>query len=247
MRRRDFLSLAGSAAALGALSAACSSRPAGTGTISTSPPPTSGPSTVPSTTTTTTTPAASAPTSAEWARLSRSLDGNLVLPSSSGYLLAAESYNPVFDGSRPKAIAYVASPADVAGAIGFGRDHSLPLSIRSGGHCYGGWSTGDGLVIDVSKLSSVEVSAGSGTVVSGSGARLVDFYAAIAPSGRAVPGGSCPTVGIAGLALGGGLGVLDRKFGLTCDNLVSAQIVLASGELVTCDATRHPDLFWALR
>ncbi len=194
---------------------------------------------------TTTTAPLSPPSAADWASLSKALDGRLVRPGSSGYPTDALSYNPVFDGARPQGIAYVGSASDVQTAIGFGRDHGVQLSIRSGGHCYGGWSTGNGLVIDVSKLSAVSVNGDE--VTAGSGTRLVDLYAACAPHAVAVPGGSCPTVGIAGLTMGGGLGVIDRKFGLTCDNLQSADVVLASGELVTCDASTHSDLFWALR
>ena len=96
-------------------------------------------------------------------------------------------------------------------------------------------------------MNEVDYQAATGLVSVGSGTRLIDLYAGLAPHGVAVPGGSCPSVGIAGLALGGGLGVLGRKFGLTCDNLESAEVVLASGETVNCDATHHSDLFWALR
>ncbi len=170
-----------------------------------------------------------------------------MLPGSSDYVTAAQSYNPVFDGARPQAIAYVASGADVAKAIAIGRQHGVPLSIRSGGHCYGGWSTGSGLVIDVSRLNEVSVDEPAATASVGAGARLIDVYAGIAPHSVAVPGGSCPTVGIAGLTLGGGLGVLGRRFGLTCDNLLEAEVVLASGDVVTASATSNPDLFWALR
>lgn len=168
-----------------------------------------------------------------------------MLPSSAGYTTAVQSYNPVFDGAHPLAVAYVESAADIAEVVGYGRDRNVPLSVRSGGHCYGGWSTGRGIVIDVTRLDAVSVSGG--TVTAGSGTRLVDFYAAMAPHGIAVPGGSCPTVGLAGLALGGGLGVLDRKLGLTSDNMVGAEVVLASGDVVTCSDSSHSDLFWALR
>ena len=177
--------------------------------------------------------------------LARELQGELVLPSSPSYAADAESYNPVFDGARPLAIAYVESARDVVAAVGYGKDRGVPLSIRSGGHCYGGWSTGPGLVIDVSRLSAVSVAAAA--VSAGTGTRLIDLYAALARSGVAVPGGSCPSVGLAGLALGGGLGVLDRKFGLTSDNMVSAEVVLASGDVVTCSSSERTDLFWALR
>jgi FAD/FMN-containing dehydrogenase len=170
-----------------------------------------------------------------------------VRPSSPDYALSVRSYNPVFDRAHPAALAYCASAADVALAIQFAERHSLDLSVRSGGHCYGGWSTGSGLVIDVSPMNQVDYDPGTGIARVGSGTRLIDLYASLAPHEVAVPGGSCPSVGIAGLALGGGFGVLGRKFGLTCDNIESAEVVLASGETLTCDAEHHPDLFWALR
>ncbi len=244
MRRREFIKIGGlflSAGAAGTAVAAC-----GTGTASRPLRTTSAPPR-----TTRAPPRTSAPRPGDWATLGRSIEGRLVLPSSPAYATDVQSYNPVFDGARPKAIAYVASPADVSTAVAFGRDHGIQLSIRSGGHCYGGWSTGSGLVIDVSELSQVSI-ARAGTlsgveVATGSGTRLVDLYAACAGDGVAVPGGSCPTVGIAGLALGGGLGVLDRKLGLTCDRMLSAEIVLASGEVASCDSSTRPDLFWALR
>ena len=97
---------------------------------------------------------------AEWETLARSLQGRLVRPSSPGYAVDAESYNPIFDGAHPAGIAYCASAADVASAIAFAEQHDLQLSVRSGGHCYGGWSTGPGLVIDVSPMNQVSVDTG---------------------------------------------------------------------------------------
>lgn len=242
MRRRDFLRVSAGVltGAAGAALAGCSS-PAGSGHGE---PPTTRPGRQPTTTTTATTTTL-LPVPKDYAALARAMRGELVLPSSPGYATDAQSYNPVFDGTHPSAIAYVESSRDVAEVIGYGRDHHLPLSIRAGGHCYGGWSTGPGVVVDVSRLSAVKVS--SGTVSAGSGTRLIDFYSGLAPNGVVVPGGSCPTVGLAGLALGGGLGVLDRKLGLTCDNMSGAEVVLASGEIVACSETSHSDLFWALR
>ena len=252
MKRREFIRLAGglmASAATGATASACSSSSAEKG--GTLP----GSSVATTTravkttrpTTSTTSIAGGPPSRTDLARLGHSLEGDLVLPGSPDYLTSAQSYNPVFDGARPKAIAYVASAADVAASIAFGREHDVRLSIRSGGHSYGGWSTGDGLVVDVTRLAdaSVDMSAGAASV--GAGCRLVDVYAALAPHSVAVPGGSCPTVGIAGLTLGGGLGVVGRRFGLTCDNLLEADVVLASGDLVTASPSQHSDLFWALR
>jgi hypothetical protein len=245
MRRREFLKLSSSlvgGAALAGCSAAATAPPKHPGTTGSGGP---HPETTGTTRTTTTTTSPKRP--GDFAALSRSMRGELVLPSSPTYALDAQSYNPVFNGAHPLAIAYVESAGDVVQVIGYGTDHGVPLSIRSGGHCYGGWSTGPGLVIDVSRLSQVTVAPGPGTATAGTGTRLVDFYNALAGSGVAVPGGSCPSVGLAGLALGGGLGVIDRKFGLTSDNMVSAEVVLASGEIVRCSSTEHPDLFWALR
>jgi FAD/FMN-containing dehydrogenase len=251
MRRRDFMRLAGGVLAAGAAGAALggcsgSQRAAGAPVKARStlePPSTAAPTTA----VTTTTLVPGAPTAADWASLAKMLHGDLVLPTSAGYVTDAHGYNPLFDSTRPQAIAYVASAADVSTAVAFGREHGVPLSIRSGGHCYGGWSTGSGLVIDVSVLNAVSVDPAGRTVSAGAGTHLVDFYAGLAPHSLAVPGGSCPTVGLAGLTLGGGLGVLGRQFGLTCDNLVAADIVLASGDVVTASATSSSDLFWALR
>jgi FAD/FMN-containing dehydrogenase len=237
VRRRDFLALGG----LAAVFAGCSrvaSPPSSTArrehlATSTTTTPSSEPST--------TIPA----TRADWRAFGRRLSGELVLPGSPSYRLAAESYNPVFDNKTPQGICYVASSGDVTEAIAFAKAHGVATSVRSGGHCYGGWSTGGGLVIDVSRLNHTRVDRAHAVV--GSGTRLVDLYAACAAHGVSVPGGSCPTVGIAGLALGGGLGVLDRKFGLTCDNLTSAEVVLSSGEVLRCDEQHYSDLFWALR
>ena len=122
-----------------------------------------------------------------------------------------------------------------------------PIAARSGGHSYAGYSTpARGLVVDVGPMSTVDVRR-DGTAVVGAGARLMDIYAALAGAGRCLPGGSCPTVGIAGLTLGGGIGLLARKFGLTCDRLASAQVITADGVLRTASAASEPDLYWALR
>lgn len=148
---------------------------------------------------------------------------------------------------RPAAIAYCQSTADVQTCLAFTQRFGVPVAPRSGGHSYAGYSTTTGLVLDVSRMNTISVNAGAGTATIGAGARLIDVYAALAQQGLALPAGSCATVGVTGLTLGGGVGVIGRKFGLTCDNLLSAQIVLADGHALECDATRSPDLFWALR
>jgi FAD/FMN-containing dehydrogenase len=175
----------------------------------------------------------------------RDVRGGVIRPGDAPYDRARVLYNTRFDDVRPQAIARCASADEVRAAVAFAKRYALPLAVRSGGHSYGGWSTGPGLVIDTAPLAAVSV--GAGTVTVGAGARLVDVYAALAAAGVGIAAGSCPTVGIAGLTLGGGLGVLSRAWGLTCDSLVSADIVTADGRVLTCDERREPELFWALR
>ena len=120
------------------------------------------------------------------------------------------------------------------------------MAIRSGGHSYPGWSAGDGaLVVDVRPLHRVSLSGTTATI--GAGASLVQVYDGLGTRGRGIAGGSCPTVGIAGLTQGGGVGVLTRAHGLTCDAVTSMRVVLADGRIVTASADHEPDLYWALR
>jgi FAD/FMN-containing dehydrogenase len=182
---------------------------------------------------------------ADWAALARDLSGRLVRPGETGYTVARRLFDPRFDDLRPAGIAYCRNPSDVSTCIAFARRHGVPLAARSGGHSYAGWSSTSGLIVDVSAMNSVRLSGGTVTV--GAGTRLIDLYSEVTAHGRAVPGGSCPTVGIAGLTLGGGVGVVARAYGLTCDNLESLRIVTADGALLDCDASAHPDLYWACR
>ncbi|MFE5286097.1 FAD-binding oxidoreductase [Nocardia sp. NPDC056611] len=185
--------------------------------------------------------------SVDWEGLRQRLAGTLNLPSDSGYGTAKLAFNPVFDSRRPAAVAQVTNASDVQACVNAAASARIPVAARSGGHSYGGYSTPDnGLVVDLGSMSGVEVKP-DGTAVIGAGARLMDVYSALAKAGRCLPAGSCPTVGIAGLTLGGGLGVLTGKYGLTCDNLISAQVVTADGTVRTASATSEPDLFWALR
>ncbi|MGW0854102.1 FAD-binding protein [Streptomyces sp. NPDC002690] len=180
---------------------------------------------------------------ADWPALGRGLDGTLVRPGDSAYDTARRLYNTRFDSQRPAAVAYVRHEDDIRECLAFARTSGTPVAIRSGGHSYAGLSAGTGrLVVDVSALSGVDP---DGTV--GAGARLGDIYRSLGAHGLTVPGGSCATVGISGLTLGGGHGVASRAYGLTCDNLTSATLVTADGRTLTADATRNKDLFWALR
>jgi len=184
---------------------------------------------------------------AAWTVLDRSLDGTLVTPSSPSYPAAKLVYNLRFADVDPAAVAYCATASDVRRCISFARDHGITAVPRSGGHNYGGYSTGTGLVVDVSRMNSVATTPATMTAVIGAGAQLVDVYDRLSGAGMLLPGGSCPTVGIAGLTLGGGIGVVGRKYGLTSDNLLALDVVTADGELLTCDSDHHADLFWASR
>jgi FAD/FMN-containing dehydrogenase len=171
-----------------------------------------------------------------------------VLRSGTALTNAARLYNPRFDGlSAPAGLAQITSAQEMATCVAFAASSGLALSIRNGGHSYGGWSTGLGLVVDTRGLSSVQVDATAGVARIGAGAQLVDVYSALSAAGVALAGGSCPSVGISGLTLGGGVGVLTRAYGLTCDAVQAIQVVTADGKLRVVDATHDPDLFWALR
>lgn len=188
-----------------------------------------------------------------WQELGRSVRGRLLLPGESGYRRARLTENPRYDGSRPLAVLAVANSTDIARAFAFAQDHEIPVQIRSGGHSYPGWSSGGGgdtgqpaaLVLDCRGINQVQVFGSTAAI--GAGAPLAAVYQAIGSAGRAIPGGSCATVGIAGLTQGGGVGVLTRALGLTCDAVTSMQVVLADGTAVTASAQQHDDLFWALR
>jgi FAD binding domain/Berberine and berberine like len=179
--------------------------------------------------------------------LARKLSGPLITRDQPGYHLARRSFNLLFDNRTPAAIAQCRRIEDVQACVSAAAAARAPIAARSGGHSYAGYSTPDGaLIVDLSGMSSVEVNT-DGTAVIGGGARLIDVYTALASAGRCLPAGSCPSVGIAGLTLGGGIGVLSRKYGLTCDRLVSATVVTADGASRTVSVSAEPDLFWALR
>jgi len=190
-------------------------------------------------------PATPSPGPADWTALGRDLSGSLVRPGDAAYAVSRRLFDPRFDSLHPAGIAYCRNPHDVTTCLAFVRKFGIPVAARSGGHSYAGWSSTSGLIIDVTRMSGVNVSGNTATV--GAGTRLIDFYNGLAAHARGVPGGSCPTVGIAGLTLGGGVGVVSRAYGLTSDNVQSLQIVTADGQVRTCSSTQNPDLFWACR
>src|SRR5262249_29112099 len=184
-------------------------------------------------------------TASHWSPLQAAIAGEVILPESRDYDSARKPAIGRFDHVHPAAIVRCRTPGDVAETISFGQTTALPTAIRSGGHCFAGRSSTEGIVIDVTPMNAVSVSGGIATV--GAGARLGDVYDSLNGHDRTLPAGSCPSVGIAGLTLGGGLGILGRKYGLTSDQLLAAQVVLADGRVVECDDDREPELFWALR
>jgi len=182
---------------------------------------------------------------APWGTLRSHLTGDLVLPGDANYEVAHQLAFMQFDDHHPQAIAYCENAADVQTCVSFAQQQAVPVTARSGGHSYAGYSTNDGLVIDVSRMKAV---TGNGSTVSvGSGAASVDILGALTPSGLGLPSGLFPTVGIAGYTQGGGGGWDTRTYGLSADRMVAAEVVRADGRLVRCDATHEPDLYWALR
>jgi hypothetical protein len=169
----------------------------------------------------------------------------LIMPTNSAYANDRLLYNSKFVDLHPQAIAYCASADDVARCVDFATSRAVELTARSGGHSYGGYSNSDGLVIDVSRLATIAVNTTTNTATIGAGAQLIDIYNTVGAHDRLLPGGSCPTVGIAGLTLGGGIGVFARKYGLTSDNLLSINLVTADGSHVSASADQHSDLLWA--
>ena len=181
------------------------------------------------------------------ARLRAGIRGSVITSGDDDYEEARRVWNGMID-KRPIAIVQAANATDVGRAIAAAREVDLPLAIRGGGHNVAGNGTvDDGILLDLGRLNAVEVDADARLVRVEAGATLGDIDRATEPFGLAVPMGVVSGTGIAGLTLGGGVGWLTRRYGLTIDNLVSAEVVLATGELVHASASENADLFWGLR
>ncbi|MDN3522591.1 FAD-binding oxidoreductase [Halomonas ramblicola] len=175
------------------------------------------------------------------------LRGRLVLPEHEAYDEARRVFNGLVD-RRPAMIVRCAGVADVIAAVDFARESALPIAVRGGGHGVTGSAVGDeGLVIDLSPMRSVWVDPRQRVARAEGGATWGDFDHETQAFGLATTGGIVPSTGIAGLTLGGGIGYLNRKHGLACDNLLSVDVVTAEGRLVTASADEQPELFWGLR
>jgi FAD/FMN-containing dehydrogenase len=181
------------------------------------------------------------------AALAESFRGELITPTDSGYDQACRLYNAMID-KRPRLIARCCDVSDVIAAVNFGRQHDLLVAVRGGGHNGAGLGSCDGgIVIDLGQLKGIRVDPSSRTVRVEAGCTQGDVDHAAHEFGLAVPAGIVSTTGIAGLTLGGGSGYLTRMYGLTIDNLLEADVVLADGRLVTASEREHTELFWALR
>jgi FAD/FMN-containing dehydrogenase len=171
----------------------------------------------------------------------------VLFPGDAGYDAARTVFNAMIDRS-PAVIVRCAGVADVIAAVNYGRDRDLPISVRGGGHSVPGYAVCDGgVMIDLSAMKGIRVDPGQRTVRAEGGVTWREFDHETQAFGLATTGGIASTTGIAGLTLGGGIGYLNRKYGLACDNLLSADVVTAAGQLVRASADTNPDLYWALR
>ncbi len=186
-----------------------------------------------------------APAVRSWEALRRRIDGDVLLPGSPGYDRHRRPAIARFADVRPAAVVRCRAPADATAALRHAAARGVRLAVRGGGHSFAGESSTSGMLLDVRPMRAVAVR--DGLVHVGAGARLGEVYAGLAEHGLALPLGCGATVGIAGLTLGGGLGVLGRRHGLTADRLVGADLVLADGRQVRCDDHRSPELLWCLR
>lgn len=177
----------------------------------------------------------------------KSLEGSVLLPDDTGYREASQLFNPRFDDILPQVIVFCKSPDDVRKALAWSREQEMPIAARCGGHSYGGYSSVEGLVANVTQMNRIDVDLSEGTAIVGAGSLLRDVYGVLAEHGVAIPGVNAPTVGISGLTLGGGMGTSGRKLGLISDNLLEVELVTTSGEVVTASEREQPELFWACR
>ncbi|MFE9578559.1 FAD-binding protein [Nocardia sp. NPDC006044] len=182
----------------------------------------------------------------DWSRLDKRIRGRVVLANDADYPTAKQIFNTRFDTAKPAAVVQVATVDDVAAALTFAAEHELTLAARAGGHSYVGASAATGaMIVDLRKLSGVSYRKGEAVVAPGMTLNAV--YRELDRFGQTLPTGMCPMVGIAGLTLGGGLGFESRRYGLTCDRLAAATMVLPDGTVTEISPTSRPDLFWAVR
>jgi FAD/FMN-containing dehydrogenase len=179
------------------------------------------------------------------------LTGRVIRPGDADYAAASAGWNLLF-AHRPAAVVFAQDTADVVNALAWARQHSLPVRARSGRHALEGWNAvDDGVVIDVSEMKSATIDAAAQTATVGAGLNQMEAVTALGAAGFAAPTGTEGTVGLVGATLGGGFGLITRNYGMACDNLLAAEIVVApaggGAEAVIADEQNNPDLLWALR
>jgi FAD/FMN-containing dehydrogenase len=180
--------------------------------------------------------------------LRSSVDGPVLARGGRGYGTARLVYNERFDGLRPQAVVEPRNAKDVAAVVRWAQKFGVRIVAKGGGHSYAGYSTlSNGVVVDMRRIAGVSPLAGNTRVNVGAGAQLIDVYAGLSRRGVTVPAGSCPSVGVGGHALGGGMGLAGRRFGLLSDNMTALTIVTADGMVRRVDRDDDPDLFWACR
>ena len=189
------------------------------------------------------------PLASGWDPLAAAIGGQVIRPDNGQFAAAKQVFNTNYNGSTPAVVVVPTSPADVQKAMAFAASNNLKVAPRSGGHSYIGASTANGtMVLDLRQLpGDINYDGATGLVTVTPATQLYAMHQALAAAGRGIPTGTCPSVGTAGHALGGGLGAHSRHAGLMCDALRSASVVLPGGQAVTASATSQPDLFWALR
>lgn len=180
--------------------------------------------------------------------LAGAIRGHVFKPGDPGFQRAAHVFNPRFDHVLPSAVARPINGPDVQRAIRFTVGQGVSVRARSGGHSYAGYSTlTNGVVLDLRRLNWVNFDKPAGTATIGAGVQIIDAYFELGQHGVILPAGSCPSVGVSGVTLGGGFGLASRHLGLTVDSLLGVKIVTADGQFRTIDEQSDPDLMWALR
>lgn len=187
------------------------------------------------------------PSEAAWRDLAGRLRGSLLRPGDSGFTPAALPFNLRYASRIPAGIAVCRDADDIAAAVRWSREVEVPLIVRGGGHSYAGYSTTEGLMISTAGLADIAFDAASGHAIIGAGARNGDIYAGLAAANATITHGRCPTVGVAGFLLGGGIGFNMRLLGMASDRLVSTDLVTADGTILRASAAENQDLFWACR
>ena len=182
-----------------------------------------------------------------WNRFVLKIQGDVVTQEGADYEDARAAKNLVYN-RKPAVVVRAENAADVSRSITFAREHGIPFTVKGGGHSIGGHSVNNGgIVLDMRRMKNIRVDPESRTAWAQPGAVAREFLAAVEPFGLAVPFGDAGSVGLGGITLGGGIGYLVRKYGLTIDNLLGVELVTATGEIIQASATENPDLFWALR